>query len=80
MKISRPTFTRIYASARRKVAKSLTEGRQIIIEGGKVYFDSDWYTCLGCGSYFNNPEKELEVNECPLCGCDWIENYAEGEI
>jgi uncharacterized protein len=80
MKISRPTFTRIYASARRKIAKSLTEGRQIIIEGGKVYFDNDWYVCLDCGSYFNNPEKEIEIIECPLCGSNRIESYTEGEL
>jgi len=68
MGISRPTFTRIYASALQKIAKSFVEGRQISIEGGKVYFDSDWYKCAACQCYFNNPEKEKKIERCPLCG------------
>lgn len=67
MGVSRPTFTRIYASARQKLAKALAEGLQISIEGGKVYFDSDWFSCSGCGCYFNHPEKDLAVGSCPLC-------------
>ena len=68
MGVSRPTFTRIYSSARQKIAKAFVEGRQIAIEGGKVYFDSDWYHCGHCGCFFNNPEKEQKVEACPLCG------------
>lgn len=36
MGISRPTVTRIYASARKKIAEALTEGKAICIEGGPV--------------------------------------------
>ena len=36
MGISRPTVTRIYASARKKIAEALTEGKAISIEGGPV--------------------------------------------
>ena len=36
MGISRPTVTRIYASARRKIAEALTQGKAISIEGGPV--------------------------------------------
>ncbi len=68
MCVSWPTFTRIYASALQKIAKAFVEGRQISIEGGKVYFDSDWYHCAGCNCHFNNPEKEKEMKNCPLCG------------
>jgi predicted DNA-binding protein (UPF0251 family) len=68
MGVSRPTYTRIYARAREKVAKAFVEGRQITIEGGKVYFDSDWYQCSRCQCYFNNPEKDKYLNACPLCG------------
>jgi uncharacterized protein len=68
MGISRPTFTRIYESARRKVAKAFVQGMPIIFEGGKVYFDSEWYSCNSCGCWFNHPEKEKEVMACPLCG------------
>jgi len=77
MMVSRPTFTRIYASARQKIAQVLVEGRSLSIEGGKVYFDSDWFQCDHCGSTFNNPEKEKKVTECPLCGSPDIEPYNE---
>ncbi len=74
MDVSRPTLTRIYARARQKIAQALVEGSQIIIEGGKIYFDSDWYSCSGCGCFFNHPEKEKNVENCPLCGSNQIEN------
>lgn len=67
MGVSRPTFTRIYASALRKIAAAFVEGRAISIEGGKVYFDSEWYHCADCGCYFNHPEKNIELQNCPLC-------------
>jgi uncharacterized protein len=68
MGVSRPTFTRIYASALKKIAQAFVEGRGIIIEGGHVYFDSDWYYCGKCDSNFNNPDGERVPVECPLCG------------
>jgi len=75
MGVSRPTFTRIYASALQKIAKAFVEGRQISFEGGKVYFDSDWYQCKKCGCYFNNPEKEKPVEHCPLCGSFQVNKF-----
>lgn len=72
MNVSRPTFTRIYSSARQKIAKAFVEGRQIAIEGGKVYFDSDWYSCSECKCSFNNPEKDRKIMCCPLCGSQQI--------
>lgn len=75
MGVSRPTFTRIYASALQKIANAFVEGRQISIEGGKVYFDSDWYQCDQCHCNFNNPEREKEIKNCPLCGSNQIKRY-----
>jgi uncharacterized protein len=75
MGVSRPTFTRIYASARQKIAKAFVEGKTITIEGGKVYFDSDWYHCQSCECYFNNPEKDTKVVACPLCSAETIVNF-----
>ncbi len=69
MNVSRPTFTRIYASALKKIAKAFVEGSQISIECcGKIYFDSDWFHCTHCKCYFNNPKKDIEIKNCPLCG------------
>lgn len=73
MGVSRPTFTRIYASALKSMAKAMVEGRQLSIEGGKVYFDSDWYECESCQCNFNNPEKE--IGNCPLCGSVRIKRF-----
>lgn len=75
MEISRPTFSRIYESARRKVAVAFINGRPIIFEGGKVYFDSEWFSCNNCGCFFNNPNKDCKVESCSLCGSDKIEHY-----
>ncbi|MDX9773710.1 MAG: DUF134 domain-containing protein [Bacteroidales bacterium] len=68
MDVSRPTLTRIYAKARAKIADALVTGKQIIIEGGKIYFDSDWHKCCGCGCFFDQPDKNAVPEKCPLCG------------
>ena len=77
MDISRPTLTRIYARARQKIAEALVLGKQIIIEGGKIYFDSEWYSCKACGCFFNNPDKQEEIKECPLCKSNNFTNYEQ---
>lgn len=77
MNVSRPTFTRIYASARMKISKAFVEGRQIEIEGGKVYFDSDWYQCNSCGCDFNNPQRNISIQNCPLCGSSSVMRHTE---
>lgn len=40
MHVSRPTVARIYASARKKIAEALTEGKAINIEGGPIAITS----------------------------------------
>ena len=75
MGVSRPTFTRIYAAALQKIAIAFVDGRQIAIDGGKVYFDSDWLECKGCGSYFNHPHQNIPIDECPLCGSNKIVDF-----
>jgi predicted DNA-binding protein (UPF0251 family) len=66
MELSRPTLTRIYERARKKIATILTEAHQLIIEGGTAIYNGEWYECTGCDSRFNNPESKI-VNTCPLC-------------
>ncbi|OJV44876.1 MAG: hypothetical protein BGO29_08125 [Bacteroidales bacterium 36-12] len=48
MNISRPTLTRIYENARKSVAKAFVEGKMIVIEGGNVEFDREWFRCRHC--------------------------------
>jgi len=68
MGVSRPTFTRIYAAALKKIAQSFVTGRTLIIEGGHVYFDSEWYYCKVCECRFNHPGETGKPSDCPLCG------------
>jgi predicted DNA-binding protein (UPF0251 family) len=77
MDVSRPTYARIYECARRKVAQAFVLGRPIVFEGGKVYFNSEWYSCKKCRCWFNHPEKDQQVTKCALCGSDQFEQYNE---
>ena len=80
MQVSRPTFTRIYASARNKIAQAFAEGLPIGIEGGTVYFDSNWYQCNFCGCYFNQIDPAQTVEVCPLCGKKHFQQMEEAEF
>ncbi len=77
MNVSRPTFTRIYATVRQKLAKAFVEGRTISIEGGKIYFDSNWYHCHSCKCNFNNQNHDNHIMECALCGSKSIETIID---
>jgi len=66
MGISRPTITRICMSARNKVSIAIVEGRQLIIEGGKVEIDNEWMKCENCHCFFTKLHEE--DYKCPLCG------------
>ena len=63
MQVSRPTLTRIYQSARKKIAKALVEGTMITIEGGHAIFSEAWNDCPECQCRFNISGG----NNCPLC-------------
>jgi len=77
MNISRPTFTRIYENARNKIAKAFVEGKAIVIDGGNVVFDNDWYKCDKCHQTFNlYPEDK---KSCPSCFSDQI-IYINGNL
>ena len=72
MNISRPTFTRIYSSCLKKLARAFTEGRAIVIEGGDVEFDKQWYRCNDCTTVFHHPD---EGNlHCIACQSESIEH------
>ncbi len=69
--VSRPTFTRIYDSARKKIAQAFIENKRIVIRGGEVEFEETWYRCEDCNSVFKVlPSKEKEHEKCPVCGSE----------
>ncbi|MCK5782655.1 MAG: DUF134 domain-containing protein [Flavobacteriales bacterium] len=73
MGISRPTLTRIYDKARKKIAEALCEGKQILIQGGNVIYLEEWYLCSSCGSKFNSMNNKENPTKCPLCGDTKVE-------
>jgi predicted DNA-binding protein (UPF0251 family) len=67
MQISRPTFTRLYESARRKIAMALAEARTLEVEKGQAYFEHDWLHCYNCNVFFTVPGIEFDSLHCPVC-------------
>ncbi|WP_321289938.1 DUF134 domain-containing protein [uncultured Sunxiuqinia sp.] len=71
MEVSRPTLTRIYESARNKVAQAMVEGKDLIIRGGNFQFDENWYCCNSCKAKFNMAKTG---EDCPVCNSTEIES------
>lgn len=68
MGVSRPTITRIYEQARKKLAKALVEGRSFLIEGGEVSLEGSHLQCEDCHRKFVLPTADPEPQICPECG------------
>mgnify|MGYP000055268883 FL=1 len=75
MEVSRPTFTRIYEKVRKKLASAFVEGKPIIIEGGDVEFDKQWYRCWECNNVFHVPQGQEAL--CTSCKSDHVEHLNE---
>lgn len=76
MGVSRPTFARIYVSARKKMAQALVETREIRTIYGNARLDKNWFLCQECNARFTLPSqtgKEI----CPLCRSSNIENISK---
>lgn len=71
MEVSRPTLTRIYEDARKKVAQSFVEGRDLLFRGGNFIFDENWYKCISCNSSFSFYHESKVV--CPLCSSEELQ-------
>ena len=67
MKISRPTFSRIVAQARRKVADALIHGKALRLEGGAVVMKAD-QTMKGRNMKIAIPVAEYRGLESPIHG------------
>lgn len=72
MKISRPTFTRIYEVARKKMVKALVENKSVIIAGGQVDFEDDWYRCHDCDDVFIGNKHHCETTDEETSGLEHI--------
>lgn len=69
LQVSRPTLTRILASARKKTATAITEGKALIIEGGEVEIQGVRnFTCKECNNKFEEPFGAGKPQGCPKCG------------
>lgn len=64
LQVSRPTLTRIYQKARKKIALALVKHYNIDIEGGNVKINETWYRCEKCKITFNTYDEHIT---CPLC-------------
>jgi predicted DNA-binding protein (UPF0251 family)/DNA-directed RNA polymerase subunit RPC12/RpoP len=68
MHISQPTFNRVLASARSKVAKGLVQGYVLRIEGGRYVLadGTGILECLDCGSTVDMSSGDK--SKCKDCG------------
>ncbi|MCT4613884.1 MAG: DUF134 domain-containing protein [Marinifilaceae bacterium] len=73
MGISRPTFARIYESARKKIAKAFVELKPIETVFGNAVMDKTWFVCKSCNASFSAPEN-MSNDNCPICSSTEIEN------
>lgn len=68
MNVSRQTFGRIIASARRKVAEALVKGMALKIDGGDFETPSlRTFKCEDCGHLWRLPLGTGRPEECPQC-------------
>ena len=77
MEISRPTFTRLIDSARKKVADAIINGKELIIQGGNIHFKNNIFRCLDCGYTIKIPIYRNPISICPSCGSYRINNLAK---
>jgi predicted DNA-binding protein (UPF0251 family) len=77
MNISRPTFTRIYEQARKKIASAFIEGKALLIEGGDYEFDKLWFKCDDCYHLYHVEKYSLKCPECKSSNIHRISNTNE---
>lgn len=66
MNVSRPTLTRIYEKARKTLATAFVEGKMILIEGGNVQFEEQWFRCKRCFKLIGGLENHVRCKDCKV--------------
>jgi len=75
MEISRSTFSRLIAKARKKIADFILLGGVLTIGGGAVHFRINIIECRNCG-YMFKVQLDQEISACPECQSDQLINLA----
>lgn len=68
MGVSQPSVNRLVASARKKIASALVNGRAIRIEGGDYVIAKRKFLCYDCRNESEVPFGEPRPAKCPKCG------------
>lgn len=76
MGVSRPTFARIYETARRKIAQALVEAKEIRTKYGNAVMDKSWFVCQACHARFTLPPS-AKSNSCAICRSPEIRQVLE---
>jgi uncharacterized protein len=80
MDVSRPTFTRVYNRALKKIAKAFVECLAIEIEGGHVEFEKQWYKCKKCFKLIEGLENHIKCKGCNSYGNKELEKINQFQI
>lgn len=67
MAVSRQTFGNILASARRKVADAIINGKALNIQGGSVKMQGRHFVCSECKNEWSAPYGTQRPDKCPKC-------------
>jgi len=67
MSISRPTFQRVLASARKKIADSLVAGKALRIEGGNYELVASRFRCSAGHEWETGNTLGQYPRACPIC-------------
>ena len=67
MGISRPTFQRILALARKKIADSIINGKALRIEGGNYKLATGCFTCRFGHKWDTSAGSSHNPGHCPIC-------------
>lgn len=78
MGVSRPTFGRLIASARQKIASALLDSKMLVFKGGSVLVRGmRTFACGGCAAEFQVATGTARPAACPRCDGTQIQRVAE---